>query len=71
MKLKEKQEDRTEKKRRQIKNKFSLLNEKKITAGKGRRKMRKSLNEIKGKGETTPKPGIQKKQIKCHNDRYI
>ena len=22
--------------------------------------MRKSLNEMKGKGETTPKPGIQK-----------
>ena len=38
---------------------------------------------MKGKGETTPKPGIQKnnsnegtqtekkKPIKCHNDRYI
>ena len=34
-------------------------NENKITAGRGRGKMRKSLNETKGKGETTPKPGIQ------------
>ena len=35
-------------------------NENKTTAGKGRGKLRKSLNETKGKGETTPKPGIQK-----------
>ena len=35
-------------------------NENKITSGKGRGKLRKSLNETKGKGETTPKPGIQK-----------
>ena len=34
-------------------------NEDKITAGRGRGKMRKSLNEMKEKGETTPKPGIQ------------
>ena len=33
--------------------------ENKITAGRGRGKMRKSLNETKGIGETTPKPGIQ------------
>ena len=35
-------------------------NEKKITAGKGRGKLRKSLNEMKGKGETTPKTEILK-----------
>ena len=35
-------------------------NEKKITLGKERGKARKSLNEMKKKGETTPKPGIIK-----------